>query len=80
MVKSMTISAKVPHFHYVEEINCDGLVELKACFQENTTEPDVKHTFLPLLIKSLSMAMSKYPMVNSCFNEDSFEVTLKGMQ
>ncbi|XP_022973737.1 lipoamide acyltransferase component of branched-chain alpha-keto acid dehydrogenase complex, mitochondrial [Cucurbita maxima] len=78
MVKSMTISAKVPHFHYVEEINCDGLVELKACFQENTTKPDVKHTFLPLLIKSLSMAMSKYPMVNSCFNEESFEVTLKG--
>ncbi|KGN57128.1 lipoamide acyltransferase component of branched-chain alpha-keto acid dehydrogenase complex, mitochondrial isoform X3 [Cucumis sativus] len=78
MVKSMAIAAKVPHFHYVEEINCDALLELKASFQGNTTEPNVKHTSLPLLIKSLSMAMSKYPMLNSCFNEDSFEVTLKG--
>lgn len=79
MVKSMAIAAKVPHFHYVEEINCDSLVELKASFQGNTTKPDVKHTFLPLLIKSLSMAMSKYPLLNSCFNEEAFEVTLKGM-
>lgn len=80
MVKSMTMAAKVPHFHYVEEINCDALLELKASFQGNTTEPNVKHTSLPLLIKSLSMAMSKYPMLNSCFNEESFEVSLKGMQ
>ncbi|CAK9318504.1 unnamed protein product [Citrullus colocynthis] len=78
MVKSMTMAAKVPHFHYVEEINCDALLELKASFQGNTTELNVKHTSLPLLIKLLSMAMSKYPMLNSCFNEESFEVSLKG--
>ncbi|KAK9288900.1 hypothetical protein L1049_017369 [Liquidambar formosana] len=29
MVKTMTMAAKIPHFHYVEEINCDALVELK---------------------------------------------------
>ncbi|KAK3417974.1 hypothetical protein EUGRSUZ_H03953 [Eucalyptus grandis] len=78
MVKSMSMAAKVPHFHYVEEINCDALVELKASFQDNNTDPDVKHTFLPLLIKSLSMALSKYPIMNSCFNEESVEVILKG--
>lgn len=78
MVKSMSMAAKVPHFHYVEEINCDALVELKASFQDNNTDPDVKYTFLPLLIKSLSMALSKYPIMNSCFNEESFEVILKG--
>ncbi|KAI6693024.1 hypothetical protein NL676_020734 [Syzygium grande] len=78
MVKSMSMAAKVPHFHYVEEINCDALVELKASFQDNNTDPDVKHTFLPLLIKALSMALSKYPIMNSCFNEELFEVILKG--
>ncbi|EEF45565.1 lipoamide acyltransferase component of branched-chain alpha-keto acid dehydrogenase complex, mitochondrial [Ricinus communis] len=78
MVKTMSIAAKVPHFHYVEEINCNALVELKASFQSNNTDPGIKHTFLPLLIKSLSMALSKYPWMNSCFNEEAIEVLLKG--
>lgn len=78
MVKTMNMAARVPHFHYVEEINCDALVELKASFQSCNSDPGIKHTFLPLLIKSLSMALSKYPMMNSCFNEESFEVILKG--
>uniref|UniRef100_A0A3N7FG38 Dihydrolipoamide acetyltransferase component of pyruvate dehydrogenase complex n=1 Tax=Populus trichocarpa TaxID=3694 RepID=A0A3N7FG38_POPTR len=36
MVKTMSMAAKVPHFHYVEEINCDALVELKESFQTVT--------------------------------------------
>lgn len=78
MVKTMSIAAKVPHFHYVEEINCDALIELKSSFQNNNPDPTVKHTFLPLLVKSLSMALSKYPAMNSCFNEESLELILKG--
>ncbi|CAH8343643.1 unnamed protein product [Eruca vesicaria subsp. sativa] len=78
MVKSMTMATKVPHFHFVEEINCDALVELKQFFKENNTDSTIKHTFLPTLIKSLSMALTKYPFVNSCFNEESVEIILKG--
>ncbi|KAI8003568.1 hypothetical protein LOK49_LG08G03246 [Camellia lanceoleosa] len=78
MAKSMTLAAKIPHFHYVEEINCDALVELKASFQNENSDPGVKHTFLPVLIKSLSMALNKYPFLNSCFNEELQTVTLKG--
>lgn len=78
MVKTMSMAAKIPHFHYVEEVNCNALVELKASFQNNNTDPGIKHTFLPLLIKSLSMALSKYPWMNSCFNDESLEVILKG--
>lgn len=79
MVKSMTMAAKVPHFHFVEEINCDALVELKESFQSSNSDSNVKHTFLPSLIKTLSMAISKYPLVNSCFTEESLEVILKGL-
>ncbi|MED6130308.1 Bce2p, variant 2 [Stylosanthes scabra] len=78
MVKSMSLAAKVPHFHYVDEVNCNALVELKTAFQKNNPYPDVKHTFLPILLKSLSMALTKYPSLNSCFKEDSMEVILKG--
>lgn len=78
MVKSMTMAARIPHFHYVEEINCDALVELKASFQSENSDPSIKHTFLPFLVKSLSVALSKYPLLNSCFNEDLHEVIVKG--
>ncbi|GFY85124.1 2-oxoacid dehydrogenases acyltransferase family protein [Actinidia rufa] len=78
MVKSMTLAAKIPHFHYIEEINCYALAELKVSFQNENSDPNVKHTFLPVLIKSLSMALSKYPFLNSCFNEELQTVTLKG--
>ncbi|KAK4755565.1 hypothetical protein SAY87_009322 [Trapa incisa] len=78
MVKSMSMAATVPHFYYVDEMNCDALVKFKTAFQQSNSDPNVKHTFLPLLIKSLSMALSKYPMMNSCFNEKSMEVILKG--
>nr|KAJ0213913.1 hypothetical protein LSAT_V11C400164060 [Lactuca sativa] len=54
MVRSMTTAASVPHFHYVEEINCDGLMKLKSTFQKENTDLDIKFTFLPMLINSLS--------------------------
>lgn len=78
MVKSMSLAAKIPHFHYVEEISCDALVELRASFQKENSDPDIKHTFLPVLIKSLSMALNKYPWINSSINDELNEVTLKG--
>lgn len=77
-MKSMSAAAKVPHFYFVEEINCDALVELKASFKDNNKDNNVKHTFLPLLVKALSMALREYPLMNSCFIEDSLEVVLKG--
>lgn len=78
MVKSMTAAVSVPHFHFVDEINCDGIVELKSAFQKENTDPDLKFTFLPMLIKSLSMALTTHPLVNSTFNLENYEVTLKG--
>lgn len=78
MVKSMSLAAKVPHFHYLEEINCDALIKLKASFQKENKDHNIKHTFLPFLIKSLSMALSKYPLLNSSFIEETNEVVFKG--
>ncbi|GFQ03407.1 lipoamide acyltransferase component of branched-chain alpha-keto acid dehydrogenase complex mitochondrial [Phtheirospermum japonicum] len=39
MIKSMTLAAKIPHFHYVDEIKCNALVELKASFQNENSDP-----------------------------------------
>lgn len=78
MVKSMTAATSVPHFHFVEEINCASLIQLKSAFQKENSDLDIKFTFLPVLIKSLSLALTTHPLVNSKFNLETYEVTLKG--
>ncbi|KAJ1692096.1 hypothetical protein LUZ63_008794 [Rhynchospora breviuscula] len=78
MVKSMTLAVQVPHFHYLEEINFSALVELKEAFKNENKDQNIKHTFLPFLIKSLSMALTKFPLMNSSLSEETSEVILKG--
>ncbi|KAL8196136.1 hypothetical protein R6Q57_025136 [Mikania cordata] len=78
MVRSMTAAATVPHFHYIEEIKCDELAKLKNSFQKQNSDSDIKFTFLPLLIKSLSMALTKHPLLNSTFDLEKYQVNLKG--
>lgn len=78
MVKSMTLAARVPHFHYLEEINFSALVELKEAFKKENKDQTIKHTFLPFLIKSLSTALTKFPILNSSLSEETNEVILKG--
>ncbi|CAA6669117.1 unnamed protein product [Spirodela intermedia] len=77
MVKSMSMAANIPHFHYIEEINFDALVKLKEAFKEENTDPDIKHTYLPFLIKSLSVALERHPLLNSSFIEETNELILK---
>ncbi|GLJ10851.1 hypothetical protein SUGI_0136580 [Cryptomeria japonica] len=78
MVKTMNMAAKVPHFHYLEEINVDSLVELKKSFQGATADQGVKHTYMPFLIKSLSFALMDHPSMNSIYNEEAYELVYKG--
>lgn len=78
-MKSMTLAARVPHFHYLEEINCSSVVDLKEAFKNENKDQSIKHTLLPFLIKSLSMALTKFPLMNSSLNEETNEVILKGM-
>ncbi|KAG0501894.1 hypothetical protein HPP92_001966 [Vanilla planifolia] len=47
-------------------------------FSKENTDQDVKHTFLPFLVKSLSIVLNKHPLMNSSFSEDSHAITLKG--
>jgi 2-oxoisovalerate dehydrogenase E2 component (dihydrolipoyl transacylase) len=78
-VKSMTLASRVPHFHFLEEIDFSNIVKLKEAFKNENKDQSIKHTFLPFLIKSLSMALTKFPLMNSSLSEETNEVILKGM-
>ncbi|CAM6057221.1 unnamed protein product [Sphagnum tenellum] len=78
MANAMTAAVKVPHFHYMEEMDVDALVELKNTLSTSIPlPPGVKLTYLPFLIKSLSAALLKHPIMNSTVNEDVTEIRVK---
>lgn len=78
MAKAMTAAAAVPHFYYVEEMAMDKLSEMKRSLaQQVPMEAGVKLTHLPFLIKSLSMALKKFPVMNSTVDEGVTQIQVR---
>ncbi|UKK02709.1 branched-chain alpha-keto acid dihydrolipoyl acyltransferase precursor [Theileria orientalis] len=80
MSKSMTASLQVPHVTIGEQADLTGLRALYRSLRENPPksaadeeglEP-VKVTITPFIIKALSLALEKVPIMNSKFNGDSY--------
>ncbi|KAG5462082.1 MAG: 2-oxoacid dehydrogenases acyltransferase-domain-containing protein, partial [Olpidium bornovanus] len=79
MFKQMTKSLTIPHFCYSDEIQLDALTKLRASLNarlQNELSSALsarypylgktkKISYMPLLIKSLSLALSSYPLVNA---------------
>uniref|UniRef100_T1PEE2 Dihydrolipoamide acetyltransferase component of pyruvate dehydrogenase complex n=1 Tax=Musca domestica TaxID=7370 RepID=T1PEE2_MUSDO len=79
MLKSMTESLKIPHFAYSDEIDMTRLMEFRNQLKEVAKENGVdKLTFMPFCIKAASIALSKYPIVNSSLDEPNESIIYKG--
>jgi pyruvate dehydrogenase E2 component (dihydrolipoamide acetyltransferase) len=77
MVKSKTL---MPHFTFVEEMDCTELMALRARINAQLKaagEPS-KLSFLPFICKALIAALRKYPALNSNFDEATQELVQKG--
>ncbi|QPG99681.1 hypothetical protein C2857_002324 [Epichloe festucae Fl1] len=77
MFKSMTRSLNIPHFLYTDEINFTDLVALRTRLNKvlsQTTvqegQPD-KLSYLPFIIKAVSMALYQFPILNARVEIDS---------
>lgn len=77
MFKSMTRSLNIPHFLYTDEVDFTSLVELRARLnrvlsKSGLPEGQVKKlSYLPFVIKAVSMALYKYPILNARVDLDS---------
>ncbi|KMZ09812.1 lipoamide acyltransferase component of branched-chain alpha-keto acid dehydrogenase complex, mitochondrial [Drosophila simulans] len=79
MLKSMTESLKIPHFAYSDEIDMTQLMQFRNQLQSVAKENGVpKLTFMPFCIKAASIALSKYPIVNSSLDLASESLVFKG--
>ncbi|KAI9051033.1 hypothetical protein LZ554_005141 [Drepanopeziza brunnea f. sp. 'monogermtubi'] len=75
MFKTMTKSLTIPHFLYADEIDFSGISELRARLNKGLVKSPVndisKLSFLPFIIKAVSMALHQYPILNARVDYDS---------
>ncbi|QYK06950.1 dihydrolipoyllysine-residue acetyltransferase [Shewanella zhangzhouensis] len=69
--------SSIPHFTYCEEIDLTELVALRERMKAKYSSDDVKLTMMPFFMKSLSLALTEFPVVNSQVNADCTELTFK---
>jgi 2-oxoisovalerate dehydrogenase E2 component (dihydrolipoyl transacylase) len=77
MARTMTAAAQVPHFGYCDEYAMDGLQLLRAQLKPVAESKGIKLTYMPLFIKAASLALLRYPTLNSTINSDLTELTIK---
>ncbi|KAK6954410.1 hypothetical protein Daesc_004377 [Daldinia eschscholtzii] len=76
MFKTMTRSLAIPHFLYADEIDFSQLVELRRrlnkVVSESATDGQLlKLTYLPFIVKAVSIALHQYPILNARVDIDS---------
>jgi len=78
-IAQQMLSAKLtaPHFTYVEEIDATELVALRARLKKSAEKRGVKLTYLPFMIKALSVAFRDFPNVNATMNNETYELTVR---
>ncbi|KAL6077552.1 Dihydrolipoamide acetyltransferase component of pyruvate dehydrogenase complex [Balamuthia mandrillaris] len=72
MVKTMTAAASVPLFGYGDEICMDALTELRDQLRPVAKKRGIKLSYMPLILKATSLALTQYPVLNSSikYNEN----------
>lgn len=75
MFKTMTKSLAIPHFLYADEISFSALSELRQRLNKTLAKSPAsevgKLSFLPFIIKAVSMMLDRYPALNSRVDVDS---------
>ncbi len=78
MVKTMTAAAAIPTFGFADEINVTNLMRLRKHTLTIAAKHNLKPSYFAFILKAMSVALNKYPMVNSHVNADCTAFTIKG--
>ncbi len=62
---------RIPHFAYVEEIDCTELETLRKHLNERHGKERGKLTLLPFLVRALATAIVKFPQVNVNYDDEA---------
>lgn len=73
----LTAKQTAPHFTYVEEIDATELVAVRARLKASAAKRGIKLTYLPFMIKALSVAFRDFPNVNATMDSERYELTVR---
>lgn len=64
MFKTMTKSLNIPHFLYADELKVNDITAIRKKLLNESRDPK-KITFLPFVVKAVSLALNEYPILNA---------------
>jgi len=70
MTKTMNLSNQIPHFGYKDEYDMTNLAGLRKELKPMAAEFGIKLSYMPFIIKAVSMALNDYPVLNARMTED----------
>jgi pyruvate dehydrogenase E2 component (dihydrolipoamide acetyltransferase) len=62
---------KIPHVHYVTEVNAEKLIELKKRLEE---DKKIDITYTDIIVKATATALKEYPMFNSHLIDEDLKI------
>ncbi|GAA0346489.1 dihydrolipoyllysine-residue acetyltransferase [Bowmanella denitrificans] len=76
MAKQMSASVfSIPHFSVSDEIEMDALMAARSALKPEFEKQGVKLSFMPFIIKAMSLALKQFPIINSQVNDECTELT-----
>ena len=67
----------MPQFGYSDEIDMTELVHLRSLIRDRLLEQGIRFSYMPVIIKALSMALHHYPILNAVVNAECTTITEK---
>ena len=78
IAKSMnTANALIPSTTLMDEFDVSKLVEFRASQKDKLLEKGVKLTYLPFIVKAVTMAIQEFPIFNASFDHETDEIVFK---
>jgi pyruvate dehydrogenase E2 component (dihydrolipoamide acetyltransferase) len=78
IVKAMnTANLVIPSTTLMDEIDVTKLVEFRKSQKAKLEEKGIKLTYLPFIVKAVTMAIKDYPIFNASFDHESEEIVYK---
>jgi len=75
IVNAMTNSkAIIPHSTLTDEVIVDNLVSFRREQKEIAAEKGIKLTYLPFIIKAITLSIKEYPIFNASFDHETDEI------
>ncbi|MFD2704961.1 dihydrolipoamide acetyltransferase family protein [Salibacterium lacus] len=78
IAKAMVNSKRTaPHVTHHDEVDVENLVANRKKFKPVAAEKDIKLTYLPYVVKSLTSAIREFPALNASIDDDNEEIVYK---